>query len=106
MSDAAGGPRLAELLLAELVGRDLGPLAAVRVDGLDHPAHFACAAGETYAVEAGGIALATVAVRPEAVEIASEPDGPTVRFESGDRIKAALDEIATWAAQTGQQDAT
>ncbi|MFW6448589.1 MAG: hypothetical protein ACOC0X_03490 [Halobacteriota archaeon] len=105
MSDATG-PRLAELLLAEFVGRTLGPLETLRVAGLDDPAGFACAVDEAYTLEAAGDRLATVAVRSHAVEVTREPDGPTLRVEDGARLKSAVDEVATWADQTGQQAAT
>lgn len=91
MLDALDGPRLTELLLAEVVGRDLGPLGRLTVDGLDHPARFACSVGDRYDLLADGRPYASAHVTDDALVIAFESDGSRVRIEDGDAVKAGVD---------------
>lgn len=91
-----GGSRLAELLIAELVGRDLGPLSAIEVPGLDHPTLVQCEVGDEYDLEIDGRLAGRVTVVSAAVEVRRTPGGPTVRVEEGATVKAAVDVVAGW----------
>lgn len=94
IQDDLPGPRLGELLLAELVGRELGPLGSLTVAGLDHPAGFTCSAGETYRVLADGDEVAQVVVGEDAIVLTFEDDR-RLRVERGASIKDALDVLVT-----------
>lgn len=87
------GPRLGELFLAEVVGRELGPLGRVAVAGLDRPTGFTCQAGDRYDVEVDGVVAATVAIDPGGVELTLVERGSRIRFERGETVKAALDAL-------------
>ncbi len=89
------GPRLAELFIAELVGRNLGPLGSIDVEGVDHPA-VSIDGGERYLVTIDGDSLAAVRVAESAVHVERLPAGPTVRIEDGTAVKRGVDVLAEW----------
>lgn len=91
--DALGGPRIAEVLLAEVVGRDLGPLADLGVEGLEHPARFSCEADETYTITHRGEPAAAVSVGAESVAIELVGEESIIRVAGGGGVKPALDEL-------------
>lgn len=91
------GPRLAELFLAELVGRSLGPLGAIDVEDVDRPV-VSVDPGERYLVTSGGDSLAVIRVDESAVHVERQPTGPTVRIEDGAAVKRGVDELAGWVS--------
>ncbi len=92
MIDDLGGARLAELFIAEVVGRELGRLGGLVVSGIDHPARFTCAIGERYEVVRDGELLAQLAVEETGIVI-ELIDGPSIRIEDGMTVKTGLDEL-------------
>lgn len=93
IDDALDGPRLAELFLAEIVGRDLGPLGHLAVDGLEHPARFACEAGEAYTITSEGDPVATVTITAEAVIVDTLGEPQRLKITRGGEVKSTLDEL-------------
>lgn len=86
------GPRLAELLLAELDGRDLGALKRISIPEIDNASRVQIERGETYRVEADSREMATIEVGVSAVYV--ETDHGRFRIETGPQVKAAVDEVA------------
>lgn len=91
--DPLDGPRIAEVLLGELVGRSLGALAPLDVEDLDRPDGFACAVDESYTVTADGVPAATLVVHDAHVEVSLVEATRRLRIERGGSIKPALDEL-------------
>lgn len=87
------GDRIAELLLAEVVGRELGPLGRLSVGGLDAPAQFTCTVGESYDLIDGQTPLATLSVQEDAVIIVFCEGDEQIRIDDGPAIKPAIDEL-------------
>lgn len=90
------GVRLAELLIAELVGRDAGPLESITVPGVSGPTGVTGEVGETYDIAIDDRVVAILTVQETAVRIDREPGGPTIRIEDGATVKAGVDAIAAW----------
>lgn len=93
MMGTIDGPRVAELLVAELVGRDLGPLARFDVTGIDHPARFTCAEGDRFAIAVDGTNVATLTVDAEGAEVRIRTTDSRFRVEAGSTVKPAIDEL-------------
>ncbi len=85
------GPRLAELLLAELDGRDLGPLQRISIPESDDAARVQIEGGETYRVDMDGREVATIEVGKSAVHVRTT--NGRFRIETGPQVKAAVDEV-------------
>ncbi len=92
-ADAMGSPRLAEVFLAELIGRDLGPFETIGVAGLEHPAGFTCEIGSTHEITESDEVVATLSVEETAVEIIGINGERQIRIDDGGSIKPALDAL-------------
>ena len=88
---SADGPRIGELFLAEIVGRELGFLGRLSVDGIDHPSRFTSDLGDRYDVLADGAHFATVDIGDDAIDITL--DRRRIRVENEAAIKQAIDEL-------------
>lgn len=93
IDDTLDGPRIAELFLAEIVGRDYGSLSELSATGLDDPVAFSCEVGERYEINRDGVTVAEVAIMPDAVEISGFDEGGLITIDGGSAIKPALEEL-------------
>lgn len=93
IDDTLDGPRIAELFLAEIVGRDYGSLSELSVTGLDDPVSFSCEVGERYEINRDDEAVAEASILPDAVEISGFDEGGRITIDGGSAIKPALEEL-------------
>lgn len=91
--DPIDGPRLGELFLAEIIGRSLGGLGTLSVDGLDHPARFTCAVGETYELVRDEEVLGRVFIETESARLEFDDGDVPITIDTGGAVKSAVDAL-------------
>lgn len=92
------GPRLAELLIAELSGRSFGPLAHISIPSLEHPTRFTCEVGDHYDLHLAGTSRGTLDVHHGHISI--RLGERRIRIDDIRQIKPGVDEIGRWVSAT------
>lgn len=92
MIDAVlNGPRIAELVIAEIGGRDLGPLESLGIEGVEQPTRHHCEVGDTYTVARDGTPVARFVVEEDALVVTV--DDSRFAIVSALAVKPGIDEL-------------
>lgn len=92
IDDDLDGPRIGELFLAEVVGREYASLGSLSVSDLSDPVTFSCEIGDTYDIIADDEKIAEVIVEETLIEI-DVVGGGRIVVDGGGAIKPVLDEL-------------